>query len=249
MGMMAAGSGTPRGDLSAQALRAALPERPLRFYPAALSTEADALAWARAGAPEGAVVVAEYQVSPRGRSGRPWQMQPGEDLVFSLVLRPRLPVDREGWLYTIATSGLADMSGGNATIEWPDEVHAADGAPAGAVGVHVELGAEQTEWAVVTVHVPGAGPDRPSTLACIIKAIEQRYRGEPQAVLADYRPRCATFGREVRARLIPLRPGGPEVAGQAVESLVDGALVIETEGGSRVAVRPQSLGLLEDAHG
>lgn len=246
--MMPAGSGTPRGELSAQALRAALPERPLRFYPAALSTEADALAWARAEAPEGAVVVAEYQVSPRGRSGRPWQIEPSDDLGFSLVLRPQLPVDREGWLYTVATSGLADMSGGDATIEWPDAVLGDDGAPAGAVGVHVELGAEETEWAVVTVHVIGAGHARPYALARIIEAIEHRYRDEAEAVLVDYRPRCATFGREVRARLIPLRPGGPEVAGQAVDSLADGALVIETEGGSRVAVRPQSLGMLEEAH-
>ncbi|HWH34036.1 MAG TPA: hypothetical protein VNT56_01805 [Acidimicrobiales bacterium] len=55
-------------DLSAGVLAAALPDRPLRSYPAPLSTEADALAWARAGAPVGAVVVADYQAAPRGRS-------------------------------------------------------------------------------------------------------------------------------------------------------------------------------------
>ena len=56
-------------DLAADALAADLPGRPLRSYPALLSTEADALAWARAGGPGGAVVVAGYQASPRGRAG------------------------------------------------------------------------------------------------------------------------------------------------------------------------------------
>lgn len=52
-------------DLSAHALAEALPGRPVRSYPAMLSTEADALAWARAGADDGAVVVAGYQAAPR----------------------------------------------------------------------------------------------------------------------------------------------------------------------------------------
>lgn len=234
--------------LSADALRAVLPQRPVRFYPAALSTEADALAWARTAAPEGAVVVAEYQASPRGRSGRPWQVHPDEDLGFSLVLRPRLPVDREGWLYTVAVSGLADVVDAGATIGWPDEVVTPGGTVTGAVGVHVELGAHATDWAVVTVHAAQAGPERLPLLARIVEAIERRNTSDPDAVLADYRPRCATLGRRVRARLVPLRPGGPEVVGTAVDALPDGALVIETDGGRRVAVPPRSLGLLEASH-
>ena len=46
--------------------------------------------------------------------------------------------------------------------------------------------------------------------------------------------------------MIPLGPGGPEVVGRAAAALKDGALVIETGEGRRVAVRPQSLGLLEE---
>lgn len=50
----------------------------------------------------------------------------------------------------------------------------------------------------------------------------------------------------MRARLIPLGPGGPQVTGEAVDSVEDGALVVKTEKGNRVAVRPQHLGILED---
>jgi BirA family biotin operon repressor/biotin-[acetyl-CoA-carboxylase] ligase len=231
-------------DLRPEAVAAALPGRPVHVYPALLSTGADALAWARAGAPEGAVVVADYQASARGRAGLEWQVRPEQDLAFSLVLRPRLPPEREGWLYTVAVSGVADALGGDAVIEWPDEVRRAS-ARAGAVGVHVELGPEGSEWAVVNVLVAGARPPRTPMLARTIEAIETRYRSPTAPVLADYLRRCETIGRAVRARLIPLGPGGPEVAGTAVSSLADGALVLETKQGNRVAVRPQHLGLLE----
>lgn len=232
-------------DLSAPALGAVLAGRAIRTYPALLSTEADALAWARSGAPEGALVVADYQVAARGRAGLPWEVRGGRDLSFSLILRPRLSPEREGWLYTIATSALADVLGERARIEWPDEVRR-EGDRVAAVGVQVELGAEADNWAVLTALVLDAPPPRPPLLAELVEAIEARYRSPSRAVLDDYLPRCETVGRTVRARLIPLGPTGHEVTGRVVTSLKDGALMIETTDGKRVIVRPQALGLLED---
>ena len=55
---------TRRDDLAAETLAAALPGRPLRSYPALLSTHADALAWARAGGPAGVREVSR----PHGRA-------------------------------------------------------------------------------------------------------------------------------------------------------------------------------------
>lgn len=232
-------------DIAADALGEVLPDRPLRSYPALLSTGADALAWARAGAPEGAVVVADYQASPRGRGGLPWEVHPGEGLGFSIVLRPDLTADREGWLYSVAVSGLADVLEPG-TIAWPDEVVVGDGRAA-LVGVHAELGPAGVDWAVVSVLVPQATPPRGPLLARVVDAIETRYRSADGDVLADYRPRCTTLGRTVRARMVPLGPAGVEVEGTAVDCLADGALVLAGDGGRRVAVRPQHLGALDDA--
>lgn len=243
------GLGVP-ADLSDDAVRAALPHREVRAFPALLSTEAEALAWARAGGPEGALVVADYQASPRGRAGLPWHVEPGEGLGFSLILRPQLPAEREGWLYTVALSGLADAIGDEAAIHWPDLVHrSATGGRAAAVGVHAELGPTGTLWAVVTVLFEDTRPPRTGLLAEGVAAIEQRYASPPQAVLDDYRTRCATLGRRVRARLIPMGPSGPQVTGEAVDCVDDGALVIRSEKGNRVAVRPQHLGMLDDLDG
>ncbi len=104
-------------------------------------------------------------------------------------------------------------------------------------------------WATVTVLVGAALPPRGPLLAGLVDRIEERFLDDPDRVLGDFRERCVTLGRQVRARLIPMGPSGPEVVGEAVDVLADGALVIRTERGSRVAVPPQNLGLLEDPAG
>lgn len=233
-------------DLAPDVLTDALPGRAVRTYRAMLSTEADALAWARAGAPDGAVVVADYQASPRGRAGLEWRVQPGEGLAFSVVVRPELDNAREGWLYTAAVSGLADVTGAEAIIRWPDEVWTSD-RRAAAVGVHTELGAERVDWAIVTVLVEEASPPRAPLLARVLAAIDERGGAAPEDVLEDYRVRCETIGRSVRARLVPMGPAGVVVEGEAVDVRDDGALVVVVASGRRVVVPPQHLGVLDDA--
>ena len=234
------------GDLDDSALFEALSGRPARSYPALLSTEADAMAWARSGAPAGAVVVADYQASPRGRAGLPWRVTPGQGLGFSLVLRPDLPPEREGWCYVVASVGLDDVVGDEkSTLRWPDGVQDASGVPVTDLGLHVQLGPARTEWVTVTVLVAAASPPRAPLLARLVQAIEDRLAQPAEQVLEAYRRRSGTLGTSVCARLIPLGPGGPEVSGRAVDVLDDGALVILTARGNRVAVRPQNLGLLE----
>lgn len=232
-------------DLSLAALTPLLPEREIRSYPALLSTESDAQAWARRGVHAGALVVADYQASPRGRAGFEWTVTPGGSVGFSLVVRPTMKHDREGWLYTAATSGIADVLGDDAVIEWPDGVYlGAD--RAGSVGIHAELGPNVVLWAVVNVLIPRADPPRGPLVARLVHAIEARMDAPTDEVLRDYLPRLRTIGRGVRARMIPMGPAGPQVTGKAVGSLMDGALLLETPKGNRVAIRPQNLGILED---
>lgn len=243
-------------DLAHETLSEVLPDRAIRSYPAILSTQADAMAWAREGAPDGALVVADYQASPRGRAGIPWEVRQGEGLGFSLVLRPDLEPEREGWLYAVAVSAVADVVGGDddravagnggpTRIGWPDEVLRGS-SRVGAVGIHVELGPATIRWAVATFLVEGSSPPRGPLLAEVVRTFEARAVAPPEDVLEDYRDRCLTLGMRVRARLIPMGPAGPQVVGDAVDVRPDGSLVLETERG-RVAVPPQNLGALEEA--
>ena len=61
---------------------------PVRFVGTTGSTNADLLAEARAGAPEGLVLVADHQTAGRGRQGRSWVAPPGAALLASVLLRP-----------------------------------------------------------------------------------------------------------------------------------------------------------------
>lgn len=232
-------------DLAADRVSEALGGRSVRSYPALLSTEADAAAWARKGAPEGAVVVADYQASPRGRGGLPWTVQAGRGLGFTLLERPDLPPENEGWPYITSSLAIAEVLG-EAPVEWPDTVLSSTGTPLAHLGVYVELGPGVTEWVSVTVLVVEAIPPRAPLLAQLVDTLELRLTEAPERVLAAYRSRCVTLGRQVRARMIPMGPGGPEIVGEAVDVLADGSLVILTTRGSRVAVPPQNLGLLEE---
>lgn len=234
----------PAADLTTEALEAALPGRPLRSYPALIRTGSVAIEWAASGAPEGAVVIADDQVSPRGRADRPWKVTPGRGLGFSLVMRPRLPAKREDWLYTVVLAALGDVCGAGATIEWPDEIRR-EGMMAAAVGVNVRLGAAGVKWAVVDLLLPDAEPPRGELLAAVLRAIEVRQASAPSAVLADYDRRCATIGRRVRVRL--LGGTGPRIEGRAVGTLEDGALLLEMAEGRRASVRPQDVRGLEQA--
>lgn len=236
------------GDLDLSALAPLLPGRSIRSYPAVLSTEADALAWARAGAHSGSVVVADYQASPRGRGGLPWEVEQGIGLGFSVVLRPELSDARQGWLYSVAAVALGDVLPGaddDDTVEWPDQI-VVDGTRAAAFGVATDVDPAGVRWAVVNVLVEEAAAPRGALLARVVEAIEERLAQDEATVLEDHRRRCATLGRTVRARLIPMGPAGVQIEGVVADVLADGALLIETERGSRVAVLPHHLGMLED---
>lgn len=235
-------------DLHEAVLSGWLPDRPLRSYPALLSTEADALAWARSGGPAGGVVVADYQASPRGRGGLPWSVRWGQGLGCSLVLRPALTSEGEGWLYLAACLGLLDAIGGQGTtLRWPDELRTGE-ERAAALGIHVEHSEQgRIDWAVVTVLVEEAEPPRGPLLAAVVEGIEQRCGQGADAVVEAYEDRCETVGRRVRARLVPMGPSGVEVVGEALGCRTDGSLSIEVADGRRVAVPPQNLGLLDDA--
>jgi BirA family biotin operon repressor/biotin-[acetyl-CoA-carboxylase] ligase len=57
------------------------------------STNTRMNAMALAGGTHGTVLVAEYQTQGRGRQGRSWHSPAGENLIFSVLLRPRWPVN------------------------------------------------------------------------------------------------------------------------------------------------------------
>lgn len=91
------------------------------------STNADVLAAAVAGEPEGLVVVADTQSAGRGRQGRTWESPPGGGLWFTVLVRPdEVPVARFGWLPLLAGVALAEAVNARyavgAGLKWPNDL-------------------------------------------------------------------------------------------------------------------------------
>jgi len=91
------------------------------------STNADLLARALAGAPEGVVLAAEEQSAGRGRMGRSWVSPPRAALTFSLLVRPAtVPPARLGWLPLLAgvavASAVTAVTGVQTRLKWPNDV-------------------------------------------------------------------------------------------------------------------------------
>lgn len=233
----------PGDDLTSEALQPVLGERALQTHPVLLSTASSAAEWAGSGAPDGAVVVADSQISPRGRAGRPWRLTPGRGLGFALVLRPQLVAEREGWLYTVVLTALADVCGDGVSIEWPDEVQRG-GEMVAAAGIDVRLGARGIKWAVVNMLLPAAEPPRGELLAATVTAIEERLASPSDGVLEDYARRCSTFGRKLQVRLLG---GTMRFEGTARSTQEEGALVLETSDGRMLPIRPQDVRTISDA--
>ena len=99
---------------------------PLRRFAQIDSTNRYLLDEARAGAPEGAVAVADYQSAGRGRLGRRWEAPPGSNLLVSVLLRPRLAVE-ELHLCTVAVAlaaaGACERGAGVVPdLKWPNDL-------------------------------------------------------------------------------------------------------------------------------
>jgi BirA family biotin operon repressor/biotin-[acetyl-CoA-carboxylase] ligase len=72
------------------------------------STNDSAKRAAREGAPHGSLWIAESQTRGRGRQGRAWQSTPGENLLFSVLLRTSCPVARLPELSLVAGLAVRD---------------------------------------------------------------------------------------------------------------------------------------------
>lgn len=231
-----------------------------RVEDAAASTNAVVAEEARAGAPEGTVLVVEHQSAGRGRLDRVWQTPRGTALTFSVLLRP--PVAPRGWPWLplltglAVTDGLAGLLGpGAAGLKWPNDVLVAErkicgilvervetpAGPAAVVGAGLNTGLSRAALpfpgATSVGRETGVEPDRTALLADLLRALGRRYAawcaggGSPDRLHDDYARACVTLGRAVRVEM----PSGVPLTGTATAVDEAGRLVV-AEGAAVSAV-------------
>jgi BirA family biotin operon repressor/biotin-[acetyl-CoA-carboxylase] ligase len=99
---------------------------PVEYHETIGSTNDEAFRRAAEGAPEGLVVVAGRQTAGRGRQGRTWWDEPGASLLFSVLLRPEIPLPQYPLLALAMAGAVADAgeraAGVSLSIKWPNDV-------------------------------------------------------------------------------------------------------------------------------
>src|SRR5215210_1939242 len=217
----------------------------VRRYAELDSTNRVAADLARAGSPDGVVVVADHQTEGRGRRGRSWVAPPGSSVLVSVLLRPRGDAPA---LTTVAASlaasdALEQVARFRPALRWPNDLYV-DGRKLGGIlaevvdGGAVVLGmGVNLRWpsgvperiagiAVSAEDVTGGTVDRDELLGAFLDHLGRRLEEGRDRTLTDYRGRCDTLGRPVRVSL----PGGRTLAGLAAGVDDSGRLIVEAEG-------------------
>ena len=189
------------------------------------STNADLLARALGGAPEGVVLAAEEQSAGRGRMGRAWVSPPRAALTFSLLVRPAtVPPARRGWLPLLAGVAVATavtaVTGVQTRLKWPNDVLTGPAKLAGilaeaagnavVVGVGLNVSTEPGE-----LPPPGPGALPATSLRIAASAAPEARRpgrrpgrpGRRESAAAPGRPGKGTAAHRDPGRLRALVPG------------------------------------------
>lgn len=207
-----------------EAALSALPLGGLRVFQTLGSTNAEALAWASAGAQDLSLVVADQQTAGRGRSGRSWSTPAGSALALSMIIRNESEsVQSTGRLAGLGAMAVADACEGlslEPRIKWPNDVllqgkkvagvlvealwtgNSLEAAVVG-IGINVLSGSvpspESVRYPATSLEAHAASlPDRIQVLRLVVTSlIERRSQVQANDFLATWNERLAFRDKDV----------------------------------------------------
>lgn len=214
---------------------------------------------------EGIAVVAEEQLSGRGRRGRTWSSPPGVNLMVSVGLRPRLAA-ADAWRLGLAVALAARAACAHdvtVSLKWPNDLVDPEGRKVGGLLVETAIDAERVASVVVGIginvnwpreampdalregatslrEIAGGPIDRVALLARLLAALDAEIAAVEGGAspLDRYRSACATLGSEVE-----VTAGDMRLRGRALDIDGTGGLVLDS-GGERVTVASGEVALV-----
>ena len=214
------------------------------------STNTKAKTLAEKGAPEWTVLVSDVQTQGRGRSGRTWKSPKG-GLWFSIIIRPRIPIDRIPLLQFLFSNGLRrgieEAYQVESKVKWPNDLVINWKKLAGilietkisgpelqyaivGVGVNVNLTTEELPTGATSIFLESKKRfSLEKTLSSILAVLREQYEGlgEEKTVVDDWWKHCAH-----RIRPVMIETGNGKVRGKSVGVNPDGSIIIQTETGN-----------------
>jgi BirA family biotin operon repressor/biotin-[acetyl-CoA-carboxylase] ligase len=240
----------PEAVSCSELLRTATLGRELRWVRETGSTSDDLRREAREGARAGLVLVADAQTRGRGRGDHVWRSLPGEDLTFSVLLRPSAPAHQVPELALVAGVAVARavehalpraQRPGRVGLKWPNDVWLdgrkvagvlveaiTRGGEVGGVVVGIGLNVGSREFSpelagrATSLALAEGSTDRAAVLACLL--------GELEALVGQWEHEGLASVLDELAARDALRGRTVEVGGvEGVAAGIDesGALVVE----------------------
>ena len=236
------------------------------------STNRTAHALAEAGAPEGAIVIAESQTRGQGRLGRKWVSPPYLNLYISFVLRPRLDPAESAKITLLAAVAVADTLKDHVPctprIKWPNDVLLRGRKVAGIlselvcepgrtvfviVGIGVNLNfprarmsSDIRERATSVMEEAGAPVNRISITRSLVRNMESRYTEFEERGFAPIARSWNAYAR-MQGCWVRARTAEEELVGRVRELDGNGFLVLECRDGRTERVVSGDVFLMEGA--
>ena len=211
------------------------------------------------GCKSGTVVAAREQVSGKGRLGREWQSKKDENVMFSLLIRPKLAPAEVAAVTPLTglavCKALRSFTGLDCRIKWPNDVIVGSKK---LVGILTEMSAEfdaveyivigtginvnQTEFpdeiadkATSIKRESGKEFDKNKLLAAVLNQMEQEFIKSDLEftgeTLKEYTELCATVGKTVG-----FYRGGNRLSGTASGVAENGELMVTLPDGSEIRI-------------
>ena len=216
-------------------------------YESLPSTNTELARLASEGAAEGVAVLADEQTAGRGRLQRAWSSPKGAGLYFSILLRPRIPVDRWPLITFMAALAVGDAlqeaAGLRTDIKWPNDLLSGERkicgilseaieTPAGRaviVGIGINLTPSAFPEATSVAEATGIKPDREAILAALLSALTRWYSllSEREKIVAAWSSRSSY----ATGKLVQVNNGDELWRGTTCGVEPDGALRLRTMSG------------------
>jgi BirA family biotin operon repressor/biotin-[acetyl-CoA-carboxylase] ligase len=246
-------------DLEA-ALKVTIYAGKLHFAPVTGSTNSDAMAGARNGAPHGSVYFADEQTAGRGRGDHRWESNAGQGLYVSVLLRMAITAARLPLLPLAAGLAAADAirsaSGLRVDLRWPNDLLLGS-RKTGGILVESKTEGDMMAFAIVGVGINvhqrefDAGLATPATsldlesdrrisrqvlLVALLESLEREAHGLLEAdAVARIPARVEQASSWIRGRHVEVH--GPQACIGETAGLDERGFLLVKAGGGLIAVR------------
>ncbi|MFN4181623.1 MAG: biotin--[acetyl-CoA-carboxylase] ligase [bacterium] len=230
-----------------------------RYFRVVDSTNRAGKLWAQESAPDGAVVIAEYQSKGYGRFGRKWFSPFGKDILFSLIIYPSLETKDIPVLPFAVANAVCDAVEESCEVSvetlWPNDI-LLEGKKLGGILIENTFQGQELAFSIVGIglnvnSIPEDYPEgvrervtslraylkkevsRPLVFAHILNHLEDKVarleEGQGKKILSEWQNRALFFNNKVYVLLLN---------GEMLEGIASG---VDSEGKLRLIAKERSL--------